>query len=51
MGNAVITVTNIDVNRKMAQIEINWQEYIPGKGQAAMREYYTTTIANEPSLN
>jgi len=51
MGNAIITVTDVDANQKMVQVEINWTERIFGRGQVVMREYFTTTFANEPDLN
>jgi prepilin-type N-terminal cleavage/methylation domain-containing protein len=51
IGSAVITVTNIDTYRKKVQVEINWPERVPAGGQITAREYYATTIANEPQLN
>ena len=51
MGTAVITVTNIDAYRKKVQVEIDWPERLPTRAQVTMKEYYATTIANEPQLN
>ena len=50
MGNSVVNVTNIDAYRNMVRVEINWLEKV-GSGQMTMREYYTTTFANDPELN
>ena len=49
-GNRVVTVTNIDANRKRLKIEINWTEKFL-RGTNTMREYYSTDIANESQLN
>lgn len=49
-GNRVITVTSIDAYRKMVQVEINWQEQV-ASGKITAREYFKTTIANEPEYN
>ena len=51
MGTAVITVTNIDSYRKKVQVEIDWPERLLTGAQVTMKEYYATTIANEPQLN
>ena len=50
-GTAVITVTNIDTYRKKVQVEIDWPERLLTGAQVTMKEYYATTIANEPQLN
>ena len=50
MGAAVLTVTNLDIYRKRAQVEVNWPER-SALGAVTMREYYATDIANEPQLN
>jgi prepilin-type N-terminal cleavage/methylation domain-containing protein len=49
-GNRVVTVTNIDANRKRLKIEINWTEKFL-RGTNTMREYYSTDIAQESQLN
>jgi len=51
IGAAVITVTNIDSYRKKVQVEIDWPEWLLTGAQVTMKEYYATTIANEPQLN
>ena len=51
IGTAAITVTNIDAYRKKVQVEIAWPERLVAGGQITIREYYATTIANEPQLN
>lgn len=51
IGNRVITVTNIDTYQKKVQVEINWLERVLTGGQITIREFYATTIANEPQLN
>lgn len=50
-GKRIITVTNLDAYRKKLQVEINWLERLPMGGQVTIREFYATTIANEPQLN
>lgn len=50
MGNAVITVTTLDVYRKQVQVQVNWLERVLG-GTMTMREYYSTDIANDPLPN
>lgn len=50
MGNAFITVTNIDAYRKRVQVEVNWQERTV-LGTVTKKEYCATNIANEPQLN
>ena len=49
MGNAILTVTNIDANRKRLQVEVNWRERSP-VGLLTLREYCTTDIANDATL-
>ena len=49
-GNRVVTVTNIDANRKRLKIEINWTEKFL-RGTNTMLEYYSTDIAQESQLN
>jgi len=50
LGNLIITVNNIDADRKRVRVEINWNEPTFGASWAG-REYYTTDIANENQLN
>ena len=51
LGTAIITVTSIDAYRKKVQVEIDWLERLFTGAQVTMKEYYATTIANEPQLN
>ena len=50
MGNEILTVTNIDANRKRLQVEVNWKERSP-VGTLTLKEYCTTDIANDATLN
>ena len=50
-GTSTITVTPIDSYRKKVQVEIDWTERLLMGAQATMKEYFATTIANEPQLN
>lgn len=50
LGNVILTVSSLDVNRKQLQVQINWQEQIT-TAKVTMREYYSTIIANDPLTN
>ena len=50
MGNATVTVTNLDAYRKRVMVQVTWQEHSP-VGAVPMSEYCTTDIANELQLN
>jgi len=46
MGQAFITVTNVDAYRQKLQVEVDWQEHTP-LGNRNKKEFCTTDIANE----
>ncbi len=52
MGNRIVTVAVVpgNANLKTVQVEVNWQEQIANRGRVTMREYFTTSIANDPVL-
>ena len=49
LGNAIMTVINLDANRKRLQVEVNWTERSP-VGTILLREYCTTDITNDAIL-
>ncbi len=51
MGHRLVTVTVLDAYCRRVQIEVNWSELSMGGVGIARREYCTTTIANEPTMN
>ena len=50
LGTAIMTVTTTGVYTKTVQVEIDWLEQITS-GKVTMKEFFTTTIANESELN
>ena len=58
LGNALMTVTNLDANRKRLRIEVNWMERSPvgtalgaHMAERLVREYCSTDIANDAEIN
>ena len=49
LGNATMTVTTLDANRKRLLVEVRWTERSP-VGTIILREYCTTDISNDAIL-
>ena len=50
LGNAIITVTAVDANRKKVKVEVNWEQRSV-IGTVTKKEFLSTDIGNEAQLN
>lgn len=49
-GSANITVTSIDSARKKVQVEISWPQRLLTGNYVTMKEYFATTIGDDPQI-